>query len=140
MQLTIANLQLQPIYTMLSALKIKGASINRARYQVVQLLDERLKTLSHDRKDLINQYAEKDSEGELIVKDNEYQVKPAKQLALNQANTELMTEPVLMTIDDYQPQFQKLYGFLDKYDGELEGMDALAFGAFLDALEKAGIK
>lgn len=140
MQINLSKRQLQYVYNMLSQLKIKGASINRARYRVIELLKIELKVLNHDKESLINTYAVKDAAGKLVVKDDQYQITSGKRGVFNQASIELMTEPVLITIDDYQPQFQKLYNFLNNYDLELEGTSAMAFGAFLDALEVAGIK
>ena len=140
LQINLSKRQLQYVYNMLSQLKIKGASINRARYRVIELLKIELKVLNHDKESLINTYAVKDAAGKLVVKDDQYQITSGKRGVFNQASIELMTEPVLITIDDYQPQFQKLYNFLNNYDLELEGTSAMAFGAFLDALEVAGIK
>lgn len=140
LQLKFKNHDLKPLNTLLTELKIKGASVNRARYRIVQLLEAQSKTLTHDSQTLVSEYASRDVSGNPIIKDNNYQIDPVKQVEFSKASNELMNEPLLITVDDYVPQLKKLYAFINEYDGELEGTSAYAFGVFLDALEDAGIK
>lgn len=139
MQIKFKNSDLQGIYQFLNNLKIKGAAVNRARYQVVKLFEIKLQELSKDRQNLIEMYAEKDSSGELIVKNDQYQMSSQKKSEYAQEVVQLMTEDALITIDDYRNKVVALYNLLTKYDEELTGTDGYAYGAFLDELERIGI-
>lgn len=139
MQLKFKNGELQNIYQFLKNLKIKGANVNRARFQVVRLFETKLKEYSDARAMLITQYVKKDSTGNPIEKDGQCEVIADRRDEFNREYTTFMAEDSLLTIDDYVAKFHILYNFLTKYEEELAGTDGYTFGAFLDELERVGI-
>lgn len=139
MQIKFKNSDLENIVTMLNGLTIKGASINRARFSALKLLNDQLKDLNEFKKQLVDQYAEKDKDGNPRVEDNQYSFTGDNAVKFQSEFNKMMAETVKLTIDDYSDKFKALYDYLNKYDGELTGTDAYAFGAFLDELEEVGI-
>lgn len=138
-QLAFKNSELQSLLTFLNELKIKGVSQNRARFQVVKLLKEKVDELAESQRAVLNEFVMTDASNKPIIKGNEYQLKPNSRDDYNHEVETLMNENALITIDDYQAKFKTLYEFLLKYDQELEGTSAYAFGAFLDELERVNI-
>lgn len=139
MQIKLKNSDLENIVTMLNGLTIKGAAINRARYSVLKLLNNQLEDLNEFKKQLVNQYAVQDKNGQPLVEDDQYSFKGNNAVKFQSEFNTLMNENVKITIDDYNDQFKKLYHYLNSYDEELTGASAYAFGAFLDELEAVGI-
>ncbi|GAX04650.1 hypothetical protein IWT140_02293 [Secundilactobacillus pentosiphilus] len=139
MQIKFKNNDLDNIVSMINDLTIKGASINRARFSVLKLLNNQLEDLNEFKKQLIDQYADKDKEGNPLVEDNQYSFTGGNAIKFQNEFNTLMAEEVKITIDDYSNQFKKLYDYLNSYDKELTGASAYAFGAFLDELEAVGI-
>lgn len=139
MQIKFKNGDLQNVYNFLTGLKIKGASVNRARFQVVKLFESKVKEFSDARTELVTQYAKKDVSGNVISKGGEVEVLPNKLAEFNSEYNALMGEDALLTIDDYRVKFRVLYNFLAKYDEELTGADGYVYGAFLDEMERVGV-
>lgn len=139
MQIKFKNADLQGTYDFLNHLKISGAAVNRARYQIVKLIEAKLKEFSESRKALIDMYANKGDDDKPLIKDGYYQLSADSKDDYNREYRQLLSESAMITIDDYVDKFKTLYEFLTKYNEELDGTDGYAYGAFLDELERAGV-
>jgi hypothetical protein len=141
MQLKMTNSQLNQIVTLLTTITISGAKANVARYHVVKLLEPKSKDNEGARQEILKQYAlldetgqpTSDGAGQTIFTDMD-----AKNKCVSAIN-DMLAEQVAVTIDDYSLWFKRLFKALNVYDGPLDGAEAFAFGAFLDAIEITGV-
>lgn len=139
MQIEFKNGDLQGIQKLLTDLKIKGAVVNRARYQVSKLIEAKVKELSDSHKELLIEFCKKDASGNPIIKNGQCEIIPGKKAHFNAEFDSLMNENASLTIDDYVSKFRTLYDFMNSYDEELTGVKGYAYGAFLDELERVNI-
>lgn len=141
MQLKIKKGNLQQTISFIRNLSLSGGKVNRARFRILKLLNEKSKEVTEERIEVSKSYANLDKSGEpIILKDGNLSIEKDKLVPFSNAQNELFKEDSVLTIDDYTEQFQELYKALLDYNGNLQGDELISYGTLIDALEDAGIK
>lgn len=136
MKLTINNRLLVPTINLLQELKLKGKA-SRARTKLANLLIKSVDELSNSELELIKEYGELDESGEPIKLENgNYKIKPDVLAEFNAEHLALLNENAEAEGPTYEGHLEDCIKFLNDYDGELNGEDAIAYDALLDALER----
>lgn len=141
MQLKIKKGNLQQTISFIRNINLSGGKVNRARFRVLKLLDEKAQEVTEERIEVSKSYANLNESGEpIILEDGNLSIEKDKLAPFSNAQNELFKEDSVLTIDDYRDQFQELYNALIDYNGNLQGDDLISYGTLIDALEDAGIK
>ena len=107
-----------------------------ARSQAIVLLERKEKEFTDDRKMIIEEYAEKDSDGKPITNDDgTYQLTSEGNQNAGKAITELLEEDAVIQYGEYTSKLNDLEKFLNDYDGDVSGDDAQGFFALVTAFE-----
>lgn len=140
MKIELQNQLLLPTINFLSEFPAKGKNA-RAIVKLKKLLIEKVQELIEDERSLVEEFGARDSEGGLIPVDKEnpdgdkvIQTKRkeeywAERQALLEQEVEIVGGTYSHHIDDVQ-------NLLEIYDGEMNGNNAVAYDALLDAFEK----
>lgn len=135
MKINLQNSYLVPSINFLQSIKLKGKE-SRSRSKLVKLLAKSLKALQEDENALLDQYGERDKDGEFIKKDDG-QIKITKMTQWRKEHDKLMEEVSEVEGGTYVNHIDDCKKILNDYDGELNGSDAEAYDALLDAFEAA---
>lgn len=107
-----------------------------ARSQAIVLLERKEKEFTDDRKMIIEEHAEKDSDGKSITNDDgTYQLTSEGNQNAGKAITELLEEDAVIQYGEYTSKLNDLEKFLNEYDGDVSGDDAQGFFALVTAFE-----
>lgn len=137
--LVFKNSELEEIVSFVQSLKIKGAKLNRSRFRLVKLIQAKRQELEEERLELAKDYANLDDKGNAVIIDGRIDIIEDKQLDFNREQVELYKEDAVIDLDEHRQSLQQFYGFLNEYDEELDGADAMIFGRLLDCLEAADL-
>lgn len=135
MKISISNKNLNAVAEFLNGLNVKG-QLSLARSRLLALIDKKQTEFLDDRKSIVESFADKDSEGQPIVKDDG-NIKLSKK-ATTEANKELLIlldEVSVIEYGEYTSKLSKLEGFLKEYDEEISGAAAQGFFVLVDAFE-----
>lgn len=135
MKINLQNSYLVPAINFLQSIKLKGKE-SRSRSKLVKLLTKSLKTLQEDENALLDQYGQRDKNGEFIKKEDG-QIKITKMTQWRKEHDKLMMEVSEVEGGTYVNHIDDCKKILDDYDGELDGVNAEVYDALLDAFEAA---
>jgi len=134
--LKIMNNQLQPINEMLIELSLKGTQ-SRMRTKFIEKINQGLEQFNKERLQLIKDYAELDSDGEPIIEENQYKIKPENIKDFEDDFKELMLEDYEIEVTDIVKKMIKtILPCIDEVEG-LQGEKALTHAYLYDKLEEA---
>jgi len=135
MKINLQNSYLVPSINFLQGIKLKGKQ-SRSRSKLVKLLTKSLKTLQEDENALLDQYGERDDDGEFVKEENG-NIKVTKKAEWQKEHRELLETIAEIEGGTYVNHIDDCKKILDDYDGELDGANAEAYDALLDAFEDA---
>lgn len=133
MKINLQNSYLVPSINFLQSIKLKGKE-SRSRSKLVKLLTKSLKALQEDENTLLDQYGERDGEGEFVKEENG-NIKVIKKVEWQKEHRELLETIAEIEGGTYVNHIDDCKKILDDYDGELDGASAEAYDALLDAFE-----
>lgn len=133
MKINLQNSYLVPSINFLQSIKLKGKE-SRSRSKLVKLLTKSLKTLQEDENALLDQYGERNKDGEFVKEENG-NIKVIKKVEWQKEHRELLETIAEIEGGTYVNHIDDCKKILDDYDGELDGANAEAYDALLDAFE-----
>lgn len=140
MQFKIKKGNLQETISFVRNINLSGGKVNRARFRVLKLLNEKSQEVNEERIEVSKSYANLDKSGEpIILQDGNLSIEQDKLVPFSNAQNELFKEESVLTIDDYKEQFQSLYEALLNYNDNLQGDNLISYGTLIDALEDTGL-
>lgn len=137
MKIILANEVLAPSVNFLGTIKLKGKD-SRARTKLVNLLTQQVRELQESEQELIDEYAKTDENGKPEKAENgNAKIDPDRAKEYLSEHSKLMLEQVEIEGGTYVNHIDDCEKILNDYDGELEGANAQAYDALLDAFEAA---
>jgi hypothetical protein len=137
MKIILANEVLAPSVNFLGTIKLKGKD-SRARTKLVNLLTQQVRELQESEQELIDEYAKTDENGKPEKAENgNTKIDPDRAKEYLAEHSKLMLEQVEIEGGTYVNHIDDCEKILNDYDGELEGANAQAYDALLDAFEAA---
>lgn len=137
MKIILANEVLAPSVNFLGTIKLKGKD-SRARTKLVNLLTQQVRELQESEQELIDEYAKTDENGKPEKAENgNAKIDPDRAKEYLAEHSKLMLEQVEIEGGTYVNHIDDCQKILEDYDGELEGQNAQAYDALLDAFEAA---
>lgn len=137
MKIILANEVLAPSVNFLGTIKLKGKD-SRARTKLVNLLTQQVRELQESEQELIDEYAKTDENGKPEKAENgNVKIDPNRAKEYLAEHSKLMLEQVEIEGGTYVNHIDDCKKILDDYDGELDGQNAQAYDALLDAFEAA---
>lgn len=135
-KLVLRKEEAQPLAEFLQKLELKN-KVSRLRNKFIKKLTAIATETEEDRVALCKEHAEKDSDGEAIIEEDQYKVLDLE--ALNKEIQELYHEEVAVEAGEYSSNFQPLFDYLDSesFDMPLSGVDANRYDRLLDIWEDA---
>lgn len=135
MQIKIKNKEIMCAISFLRNVVAKGKT-SLARSQAIVLLERKEKEFTEDRKLIIEEHAEKDTDGKPITNDDgTYKLSPESNKEAGKAITELFEEEAVIQYGEYTSKLNDLEKFLNEYDSDVSGDDAQGFFALVTAFE-----
>jgi hypothetical protein len=135
MQIKIKNKEIMCAIGFLRNIVAKGKT-SLARSQAIVLLERKEKEFTDDRKLIIEEHADKDAEGNAIIKeDGTYQLSSESNKNASKAITELLEDDAVIEYGEYTSKLNDLEKYLNEYDGDVSGDEAQGFFALVTAFE-----
>jgi len=134
MKFELQNQFVAPSVNFLSRLSLSGYQ-SIARTRLIKMLADKNKEISELQKDLINQYAKKDKDGEPIVENDSYQFTPKNSQKFQQEYQKLMLENGELEKATYSRHKEDCQDFLLHADVNVSGDEALCYDALCEALD-----
>lgn len=135
MKITIENNKLAICHNFLRDLPIKGKK-SVSRTKMMKLILRKNKEYEEARKEIIESYAKKDSEGKVILDaHDQYDFDVDNRRQANKELTELTTEKAVIEYGEFINDLSFVEEYLNGYDEEISGDAAEAFATLLDAFE-----
>lgn len=145
MQIKILNNEIQLVTNFLMELELKGKE-SRMRTRFVRMMQEHYdNVVSAESQQLIEEYAEKDENGEFIMEEIElpdgskgtkYQLREDSQQEYREELEKLMTEVfVVEKTGQYEDMLNSLEESVLNYDGLLSGLKAIQYDRICDIFE-----
>jgi hypothetical protein len=106
-----------------------------ARTRLIKILALKNEEIVEMQKDLIDQYAQKDKDGQLIVKDNNYQFTKENSKKFQEAYQKLMLEDGELEKATYSRHKEDCQDFLLHADVSVSGDESLCYNALCEALD-----
>lgn len=116
----------------------KNKKLSRLRTRVANRFSDLDEALQKERLELFKDFAEKDTDGEVIVaEDGSFKLKDVK--GAEKELTVLLEEKISMDVGDYSNNVKPLMDYLysDDYEFDLEGANAYAYDCLLTAWEES---
>ncbi len=138
MKIMLRNYELAPTLNFLQGMDLKAASQSRQRSKLRNLVMEALEGFQEAQKELYDIYAEKDSNGELVINEDgtDYKIrKDLKKQFLEEMNT-LLSEEVIIEGGTYARNIIAFGEILGKYEGVISGKEADIYDRLMDEFEK----
>ncbi|WP_461198562.1 DUF1617 family protein [Enterococcus sp. N249-2] len=138
MKIMLRNYELAPTLNFLQGMDLKAASQSRQRSKLRNLVMEALEGFQEAQKELYDLYAEKDSNGELVISEDgtDYKIrKDLKKKFLEEMNT-LLSEEVIIEGGTYARNITAFGEILAKYEGVISGKEADIYDRLMDEFEK----
>lgn len=135
-QLEINKGMLAHCHNFLFKLVVPTSKINRKKYNLMDLLEKKVKEVNQEEKLIWEELAEKNEEGkpEIDINSN-YVLSPENKIKATQELTELYEEKVIMNYGEYVKNIDEIMAYLDDYEGEISGHDGNALNVLLMAYE-----
>ena len=134
MKFELQNQFVAPSVNFLSRLSLSGYQ-SIARTRLIKMLADKNKEISELQKDLINQYAKKDKDGEPIVENDSYQFTPKNSQKFQQEYQKLMLENGELEKATYSHHKEDCQDFLLHAGVSVSGDEALCYNALCEALD-----
>ncbi|MFB7301672.1 DUF1617 family protein [Heyndrickxia sporothermodurans] len=129
----IENQKLIPTVNFMYNLKLARKQ-SRFRRHFINLLNERLKRYEDDRKELLEEHANKDADGKPIINDNQYDIKDMA--ALNKDMKELNEEKLVIEGGDNGEMIRTIKQVLIKFENEeYEGQESEIYDYLCEQFE-----
>lgn len=138
MKIILQNKFIAPSINFLQSMTLKGGD-SRARSKLVKLLTKTLEDIQESEKQLLEEYGQKDTDGNLIKGDNDnsYMLNPETAKEYGNQYKVLLDEKAEIQGGTYVNHIDKIADILNNYDGDLSGPDAEVYDELLDAFEAA---
>ena len=136
MLLTFKNSNLVPVIKLLNSIEIKG-KYSRSRSKVVNVFMQKFEELQKDERSLIEEYCNKDENGEVVMLDSTtFDVPKELEGELTTAKAELFAEEFSIETGELDQHFLNLRETLENLDKLLKGDEADIYDIILDELDK----
>ena len=135
MKLTLKNNQLKSLTEFINSLTFNTGSAHIAQARIVTLMTNKYKELDEDRIELVNQYANKDDNGDAVILDNgTADMTEDNHAKFNDEYKELFDSDTVIDLTEYEDKVHQLESALENYNRDLTGDQSLQLVAFLDAI------
>lgn len=135
MQLKLKNNQLKSLTEFINSLTFNTGSAHIAQARIVTLMTNKYKELDEDRIELVNQYANKDDNGDAVILDNgTADMTEDNHAKFNDEYKELFDSDTVIDLTEYEDKVHQLESALENYNRDLTGDQSLQLVAFLDAI------
>ena len=135
MQIKIENKELPKVLGFLERLTAKG-KYSLARSRMVNLLKKKYQEYLDEQKQIVENFADKDENGEPITKeDGTFQLSKIANKEANKELASLSEELAIIEYGEYSSRLKDLEEFLNGYEEDLTGDDAQGFFDLVDAFE-----
>ena len=136
MQLKLKNNQLKSLTEFINSLTFNTGSAHIAQARIVTLMTNKYKELDEDRIELVNQYANKDDNGDAVILDNgTADMTEDNYSKFNDEYKELFDSDTVIDLTEYEDKVHQLESALENYNRDLTGDQSLQLVAFLDAIK-----
>lgn len=136
MKLTLKNNQLKSLTEFINSLTFNTGSAHIAQARIVTLMTNKYKELDEDRIELVNQYANKDDNGDAVILDNgTADMTEDNHAKFNDEYKELFDSDTVIDLTEYEDKVHQLESALENYNRDLTGDQSLQLVAFLDAIK-----
>lgn len=136
MQLKLKNNQLKSLTEFINSLTFNTGSAHIAQARIVTLMTNKYKELDEDRIELVNQYANKDDNGDAVILDNgTADMTEDNHAKFNDEYKELFDSDTVIDLTEYEDKVHQLESALENYNRDLTGDQSLQLVAFLDAIK-----
>lgn len=133
MKIKIQNKYLLPSINLLYDLSLKGKE-SRHRTRFIKLLQERLKEVEEERKQLAEEFSRKDKNGKPIIEDNKYVLENEKEFY--KEFNELMDEEFIIEGANYEETLKTVKTILLECEVAFSGQDAMVYDYLCEQFEK----
>ena len=135
MQLKLKNNQLKSLTEFINSLTFNTGSAHIAQARIVTLMTNKYKELDEDRIELVNQYANKDDNGDAVILDNgTADMTEDNHAKFNDEYKELFDSDTVIDLTEYEDKVHQLQSALENYNRDLTGDQSLQLVAFLDGI------
>ena len=135
MQLKLKNNQLKSLTEFINSLTFNTGSAHIAQARIVTLMTNKYKELDEDRIELVNQYANKDDNGDAVILDNgTADMTEDNHAKFNDEYKELFDSDTVIDLTEYEDKVHQLESALENYNRDLTGNQSLQLVAFLDGI------
>ena len=135
MQLKLKNNQLKSLTEFINSLTFNTGSAHIAQARIVTLMTNKYKELDEDRIELVNQYANKDDNGDAVILDNgTADMTEDNHAKFNDDFKELFDSDTVIDLTEYEDKVHQLESALENYNRDLTGDQSLQLVAFLDGI------
>lgn len=133
MKIKIQNKYLLPSINLLYDLSLKGKE-SRHRTRFIKLLQEQLKEVEEERKQLAEEFSRKDKNGKPIIEDNKYVLENEKEFY--KEFNELMDEEFIIEGANYEETLKTVKTILLECEVAFSGQDAMVYDYLCEQFEK----
>lgn len=137
MELKLQNKDIIPFLSLLNNIKVKSMKANRGRAKIIKKLQEKLEDYNNDETDILKEYVEVDSDGNMIRDENGgLKAKDiSKNKEVNELLKELMNEQISIIGGEYSNRYSDFLDYLSNYDEELTSEEILIIDNILEQYE-----
>lgn len=133
MKIKIQNKYLLPSINLLYDLSLKGKE-SRHRTRFIKLLQEQLKEVEEERKQLAEEFSRKDKNGKPIIEDNKYVLENEKEFY--KEYNELMDEEFIIEGANHEETLKTVKKILLECEVAFSGQDAMVYDYLCEQFEK----
>lgn len=133
MKIKIQNKYLLPSINLLYDLSLKGKE-SRHRTRFIKLLQEQLKEVEEERKQLAEEFSRKDKNGKPIIEDNKYVLENEKEFY--KEFNELMDEEFIIEGANHEETLKTVKKILLECEVAFSGQDAMVYDYLCEQFEK----
>lgn len=133
MKIKIQNKYLLPSINLLYDLSLKGKE-SRHRTRFIKLLQEQLKEVEEERKQLAEEFSRKDKNGKPIIEDNKYVLENEKEFY--KEFNELMDEEFIIEGANHEETLKTVKTILLECEVAFSGQDAMVYDYLCEQFEK----
>ena len=131
----IENRYLKPSIDLLFNLSLRGKQ-SRHRTRFIKLLNERLVQVEEERKQLAEEFAEKDEDGKPIVEDDRYKIVGENRGQFQKEFEGLMSEDFVIEGENFQETLEVVRDILLNCDEYFSGEQAFVYDYLCEQFEK----
>lgn len=131
----IENRYLKPSIDLLFNLSLRGKQ-SRHRTRFIKLLNERLVQVEEERKQLAEEFAEKDEDGKPIVEDDRYKIVGDNREQFQKEFEELMSEEFVIEGENFKETLEVVRDILLNCDEYFSGEQAFVYDYLCEQFEK----